>query len=266
MSVITRVNGEELQLAPPFSSLASAEAFSIMYLAKNYLAEAAWLRKLIRRYGGRDLQSLLDVACGPASHIEHLWPHFERVVGVDKSEAMLAVARRILPSNVELYVGTMENPGENLPDPQFDIVTCLFGSLAYQKTIEGLNSAIRAMAAIGQWVIIEPGPTPENHNTHDLIRSLRVKSPTGETVIRLSAGQYVEGNYYSSRQHITFGRVNPRTQQIEVDFFAENHEIGVFSHGRYQAAMEAAGLQDVQFVPAPPDLGPLCSGVFIGRR
>ena len=59
--------------------------------------------------GGRSAQVAVDVGCGTGIGTKLLAEHFDKVIGVDISEAMLAEAPRDLP-NVSYHCG----PGEDL--------------------------------------------------------------------------------------------------------------------------------------------------------
>jgi len=63
----------------------------------------------------------LDAACGTGRHAAHLAELGHRVVGVDGTEAMLAVAREKLP-DVDLRLGRLEDLP--LEDACVDVVTC----------------------------------------------------------------------------------------------------------------------------------------------
>ena len=134
--------------------------YDAVYWWKDYAREASLLREWIARSGIEEGASLLDVACGTGSHIPHLRFAYQ-IEGVDLDEGMLAIARE-------------KNPG--IPFHQedmltfdlgrkFDVVACLFSSVAYTKTPDRLTQAIGTMARHmnpNGIMIIEPFVAPEN--------------------------------------------------------------------------------------------------------
>lgn len=86
---------------------------------------ADFLDLVARRLRLREVRDALDVGCGAGHWGRALLPHLPeaRLVGVDREEAFLALAREAAdPSRTEYLVGT----AEALPfdDASFDLVTC----------------------------------------------------------------------------------------------------------------------------------------------
>lgn len=85
--------------------------------------------------------AVLDVATGTGLVLRALAPRLAaeaRLIGIDVSPGMLAVARRELPSGEWLEGDAAELP---LPDASIDLVTC----------VTGLQIIPRADAAIAEW-------------------------------------------------------------------------------------------------------------------
>lgn len=118
-----------------------ARAYDVLYDSLfDAKAEAESLLHLIqqRRPGARDL---LDVACGTGRHLAHLRQYYA-VAGVDLEPAMLREARRKLPGVPLTRADVLELDLKR----RFDVVTCLFSSLAYVRTRQRLRRAIRRLA------------------------------------------------------------------------------------------------------------------------
>ncbi|MGH2738086.1 MAG: class I SAM-dependent methyltransferase [Actinomycetota bacterium] len=100
-----------------------------MYAWKDYPAEVHRLLSIVRERVP-EAGSLLDVACGTGKHLELLRGHFDEA-GVDLDPDMIAPARDRLGEDVPLVVADMTelNLGRT-----FDVVTCLFSSMAYART------------------------------------------------------------------------------------------------------------------------------------
>ena len=118
----------------------SARYYDILYSGKDYAGEVARLLSILGVEPGEKRLSLLDVACGTGLHLEHLRNHF-RVEGLAISPEQLEAARERCP-DVAFHIGDMTdfNLGR-----RFDVVTCLFSSIGYVKTLPNLRSAVRCM-------------------------------------------------------------------------------------------------------------------------
>lgn len=125
---------------------------------KNYARESAVISELVERYKRSPGRALLDVGCGTGRHIEHLCERFE-CEGLDIDRGMLAVAAERCPS-ARLHLTDMI--GFNL-GTRFDVITCLFGSIAYLPTIQRFEQAIANFArhlVPGGIAIVEPWLRP----------------------------------------------------------------------------------------------------------
>jgi predicted TPR repeat methyltransferase len=112
--------------------MASYDVFARFYdeVQGDRAEHAAYLRSLIERHHP-DAKTLLELACGTGSVLKQLQPHYT-VVGVDLSEAMLAVAAAKLPK-ARLVHADMRHValGE-----RFDVVLCAFDSINHLLSFE----------------------------------------------------------------------------------------------------------------------------------
>jgi len=135
----------------------SAHLYDAIYSYKDYAAEAERLHGLVEARA-LDARSLLDVACGTGMHLGELRRWYE-VEGVDVDPQLLAIARERL-SGVPLHQADMTTLDLGRT---FDVVTCLFSSIAYVRTPEGLVRATAALArhvAPGGLLVVEPWILP----------------------------------------------------------------------------------------------------------
>src|SRR4026208_757151 len=72
--------------------------------------ERPYLEQLFARLGREHPGRYLDFACGTGRIMELASPHFAETVGIDVSEAMLAEARRRLPTARLIQVDVMTDP------------------------------------------------------------------------------------------------------------------------------------------------------------
>jgi SAM-dependent methyltransferase len=207
-------------------------------LGKDYEAEARTVLRLVRsrRRGRGALRTLLDVACGTGRHLAAFGPRLE-VTGLDRDRAMLRAAAARCPG-ARLVRGDM---AEFDLGQRFDVVTCLFSSIAYLLTAGELRRAVATMAGHlepGGVLVVEPWYDPEDwddecarEGTVDL---LVVDDP--------------------SRKAVRLCRSSRRGDVSAVEFdvlvadeggtrrFREHHELGLYALDEYVAAFEAAGL------------------------
>jgi SAM-dependent methyltransferase len=209
----------------------SAELYDLFYDWKDYAGEAARVRDIVaeRRPGAR---TLLDVACGTGRHLEALQSSFA-VEGVDIDGRLLAVARERLPG-VPLHEGDMRDFDLGRT---YDVVTCLFSSIGYVESLEGLQAAIGCMArhlAPGGVLIVEPWFAPDNFDLTHIGRALHVELPELRAV-RMN-GSRVEGRVSVMDFHYLIARSG------RVEHRVEDHRLGLFTDDDYRDALAASGV------------------------
>jgi len=210
----------------------SARYYDKLYAFKDYRAETEKLLETLRRYKPSLGDDLLDVACGTGRHLAYLKESF-RVEGLDLALGMLEAARERLPE-VTFHQADMT---DFILGGQFDVVTCLFSSIGYVKTLEALVKTVNGMAshlAPGGVLLIEPWFTPETWHPGS-VHALFIDEPelkiarvnTSDAMGRLSFMDF----------HYLIG-----TPQ-GVGHFTERHEPGLFTAPEMQAALTGAGLR-----------------------
>lgn len=125
---------------------------------KNYAREAAVICELVDRYKRSEGRRLLDVGCGTGRHLEQLVKRFE-CEGLDIDRSMLALAAERCP-DARLHLTDMI--GFNI-GTRFDVIICLFGSIAYLPTLQRFEQAISNFARHlnpGGIAIVEPWLRP----------------------------------------------------------------------------------------------------------
>lgn len=106
---------------------------------KDYPAEVAQIRQVFQEVSQVD--SVLDLGCGTARHLELLAEAGYAVTGVDSSSTMAANARQRLARFSRADV--VESDLLDLAlDRTFDAVTMMFSVLGYQVTTAGLLAAL----------------------------------------------------------------------------------------------------------------------------
>jgi SAM-dependent methyltransferase len=114
-----------------------AAAYDALYQDKDYAAECDLIEDVFRVHAVAPVQRILDLGCGTGSHAARLAERGYTVVGIDRSEDMLARAREraaTLPIQFQQGDITAVELGE-----AFDAVLIMFAVLGYLTD----NSAIR---------------------------------------------------------------------------------------------------------------------------
>jgi SAM-dependent methyltransferase len=75
---------------------AYADAYNQLYRDKDYAAECDLIEQLFRRYSTSPVSKVLDLGCGTGNHAIPISRRGYDVVGVERSENMLALARKRL--------------------------------------------------------------------------------------------------------------------------------------------------------------------------
>jgi len=132
----------------------SAEFCDAIYNFKDYATSVEKLPLLIQQ-ACPHATSLLDVARGTGKHLYYLRNYYS-VEGLDLNAEFLQTPRQrchgitFQPADmVDFHLGR-----------SFDVVTCLFSSIGYVKTLENLSKAISSMAhhlKVDGLLVVEPG-------------------------------------------------------------------------------------------------------------
>ena len=210
----------------------SAHLYDLLHAHKDYAGETARLRQVIAEQKHSTGNSLLEVACGTGRYLELLQPHF-RVAGLDLDPAMLTLATDRLPG-VPLYQGDMT---DFALEQRYDVVVCLFGSIAYVRYPALLRQAVAAMArhtVPGGLVVVEPWLGPDQALPGH-VGAVFINQPDLK-VARMRVSRIEEHLSILDFHYLV-------ATPSGVEHFTERHELGIFTAATYRAAFEAAGLQ-----------------------
>lgn len=138
------VTGDEGPTSIPYGSPFS-ELYDLFHAEKRYEEEAAFVHALITEWlpdGARE--SIVDLACGTGRHALAFAKLGHRVLGIDRSPGMIAIARDTAAS-VGSSVDFLCSDIAELPPTlgTFDVATCLFDSIGYLETNQRITQAFR---------------------------------------------------------------------------------------------------------------------------
>jgi ubiquinone/menaquinone biosynthesis C-methylase UbiE len=118
-----------------------ARHYDLIYAGKPYADEAAFVDRVIARPRG----ALLDLACGTGRHAVEFSRLGWAVTGVDYGADLLERARvNAQTAGVEVALHEQDMRQLDLGAQRFDAVTCLFDSIGYPQTDEGIVAALSA--------------------------------------------------------------------------------------------------------------------------
>jgi SAM-dependent methyltransferase len=228
----------------------TAQYYDKIYAFKDYQAEVQRLTAIVRGHLRSGGNRLLDVACGTGGHIEHLKGHFD-VEGLDIAEDLLEIARA-RHSTIRFHHADMTD--FDLAR-EFDVVTCLFSSIGYVKTLHTLGRAIACMArhvAPGGLLVVEPWFTPDAWHTPSA--HIQVIDEPDLKIARVNTS-FVDGRLSYFDLHYLIGTLKG------TDHFVERHELGLFEVEEMRAAFAGAGLEVTY-----DEEGLIGRGLYVGSR
>lgn len=127
---------------PPY-----ARTYDAVYRDKGYAAESTVLIDAFERYSPRPVRRVLDLGCGTGGHALVLEKSGYEVVGVDRSDAMLAEARRKAQhrgQRIKWILGDIRSLELN---ETFDAAIMMFAVLGYQTDDGDVRATLRSARA-----------------------------------------------------------------------------------------------------------------------
>ena len=228
----------------------SAAYYDALYraLGKDYPGETSRLHALIQRHKLSSGMDLLDVACGTGKHLQELqqWYHVE---GLDLDPLMLDIAGQRCPE-VAFHLADMLNFQLGR---KFDVITCLFSSIGYVRTVPCLTESLSNMVdhlRPGGVLFIEPWLSPEVFQP-GTAHALFVDEPELK-IARMNLSER-QGDLSVLDFHYMVATAR------EITHFTERHELALFTDAEYRASFECAGLQALY-----DEEGLMARGLYIG--
>ena len=210
---------------------ASSIYYDVFYDYLDYQLAADNLKKIITQFHP-DAISLLDIACGSGRHLEKLKQDYD-VVGLDINPALLKLAKIRCPDVLFCEADMLSFDLSR----KFDVITCLFCSVAYVKSVDQLSITIGEMEKhlnVGGVLIIEPWLSPQSYWPEHI--AFEVSDRPEMKLVRMYSHELHEGRSLFNI-HYLIGTSRGVTH------FIEREELGLFSQQEYEMAFQQAGLK-----------------------
>jgi len=118
-----------------------AGTYDALYREKDYRRESEIVLELLREHGQGEIRSILDLGCGTANHAVRFAEMGCEVVGVERSAAMLDIARGKVDAGASVQLHRSDIRSFEL-DRRFDAAVMLFAVLGYQTSDEDVLAAL----------------------------------------------------------------------------------------------------------------------------
>jgi SAM-dependent methyltransferase len=214
----------------------SSDFYDALYSFKDYNKEASDIRGYIYKQNP-NVKTILDIACGTGKHIEYLSSFFQ-VDGIDLNEKFVRIASE-RNSASHFWCEDMTNFNLN---KKYDVVMCLFSSIAYVKTLESVLKTVeqfRNHLMENGFIIIEPWFTPQAWES-GFVSILNTE--TEEFKISRMSHADRDGNLSILNFEYLVGFKNG------IQHLSERHELGLFNTEELIQTLELTGMK-VEYDP-----------------
>lgn len=198
---------------------------------KNFQEEAQRVATIINN-NNRKAKTILDVACGTGEHASFLaGNHGYLVDGIDLDPNLLEIAAAKVPSG-EFSVANMTDFAIG---KTYDVITCLFSSIGYVKTIDNLTktfTCFKSHLTEDGIVVVEPWYTPDNWSAG---RVFLKTFEDDEVKIARIVHSRIERNMSFLEMEYIIGTAKG------ISRISETHELGLFTTEETIACFEQAG-------------------------
>jgi SAM-dependent methyltransferase len=121
-----------------------ADTYNLLYADKDYDAECRLIEELFHRHSPDRISNVLDLGCGTGNHVFSMSERGYNVVGVDRSENMIALAEQRLQKNLNSKVRFRQGDLRSVElDSKFDAALMMFAVLGYQVENSDVLSALK---------------------------------------------------------------------------------------------------------------------------
>jgi len=227
-----------------------SNAYNLIYGDKNYASECDLIERLFKRYAAKPVASILDLGCGTGNHAFVMAERGYEVVGIERSEHMLAIANQKLDSNPNLKLSFKAGDIRDLDlSQQFDSVLILFAVLGYQlenrDVVATLKTARRHLKPGGLLIFdVWYGPAVLHEKPSD--RAKVIQTDEGRILRIASANLDISSHTCDVRYHLwrlIDDRIRSETQ--------ETHRMRYFFPKELDLFLESSGFTGIRIGTFP---------------
>jgi SAM-dependent methyltransferase len=179
-------------VSEPFGSI-YADCYDALYQEKDYEAECDLIERLFKTYGDGQIKTVLDLGCGTGNHALPLSMRGFEVTGVDRSESMLAQARKKAAQHNAQTQHAFHQADVRSVDlgRRFDAALLMFAVLGYQldnSEVTGALSTARRHLNPGGLLLFDVwyGPSVLFQRPSERVKT--IPTSTGK-ILRLSSSE-----------------------------------------------------------------------------
>jgi SAM-dependent methyltransferase len=225
----------------------TASYYDLIYSSKDYQREANDIQDYLVKVCPQ-ARDILDVACGTGKHAQYLSEYYQ-VDGIDSNPSFIEIASARNPDG-QYYCKDMMK--FQLPK-QYDVVLCLFSSIAYVKTFDGLVDTLGQLynhVKASGCLIVEPWFAPDTWESgrYDMLtvedethKICRMSHTTREGLVSILHFQYLISSlngieHYKERHELGLFTRNNMLQAFQMaGFTCEYDSVGISGRGMYKA-------------------------------
>ena len=223
-----------------------ADAYDPVYHDKDYAAECDLIERLFQTYGDGPIRSVLDLGCGTGNHAIPLAQRGYEVVGVDRSESMLAHARRKaagLSSDCDVAFHQGDLRSVDL-QRHLDTALMMFAVLGYQienaDVLSALKTARQHLRSGGLLIFdVWYGPAVLHQRPSQRIK---VTQTSGGRILRVASGE-LDICRHVCTVHFHVWRLEGERLVAETE---ESHEVRYFFPRELDLFLECSGFAPIR--------------------
>lgn len=218
--------------------------FPIISPPDDYLEESKLLSNYIQQFAKRPVNTLLNLGCGTGHHDFGLKQYFQ-ITGIDLSETMLAMARKLNPE-VNYQLGDFTKLDLN---QRYDAITIL-DAVDYILSEQDLQHVIQTAYDLlnpGGVVLIFPDDVKDHFQNNHVFTETRERDDIQITYIE----NMVDLNPQDTQCEVTYIYLIRQAGQLEVEI--DHHVCGLFSLSSWQQLFKTAGFELTQQTYTPHD-------------
>ena len=228
-----------------------ADAYDLLYHDKDYTTECDLIERVFQTYGDSAIQSVLDLGCGTGNHAIPLAQRGYEVVGIDRSESMLARAWRKAASLSDGCDAAFHQGDIRSVDLQrhFDAVLMMFAVMGYQlenaDVLSALRTAHRHLRSGGLLIFdVWYGPAVLHQRPSQRVKV--IPTPEGK-MLRASSGE-LDIRRHLCMVHFHVWRLEGERLVAETE---ESHLVRYFFPLELELFLECSGLAPVRLGTFP---------------